>query len=68
MQRISLIPLPAEIIELALAEHKPPLRAMDAIHLATALRVKEELGAFFVYDADPHAAALAHELNALAPA
>lgn len=68
LQRISLIPLSAEIIELAVSEHTPPLRAMDAIHLATALRVQEDLGAIFVYDSDLHAAARARQLNALAPA
>jgi predicted nucleic acid-binding protein len=41
---------------------------MDAIHLATALTVREDLGAVFVYDADLHAAAKAHELNPLSPA
>lgn len=40
---------------------------MDAIHLATALTMREDLGAVFVYDSDLHAAALAHRLNALAP-
>jgi predicted nucleic acid-binding protein len=40
---------------------------MDAIHLATALTLREDLGAVFVYDSDLHAAALAHQLNVLAP-
>ena len=40
---------------------------MDAIHLATALTIREDLGAVFVYDANLHAAAPAHQLNALAP-
>jgi hypothetical protein len=41
---------------------------MDAIHLATALTIREDLGAVFVYDVDLHAAASAHDLNPLAPA
>jgi predicted nucleic acid-binding protein len=67
LEHITLIPLSAEIIELSLGAHAPPLRAMDAIHLATALTIREDLGAVFVYDSDLHAAALAHELNPLAP-
>jgi predicted nucleic acid-binding protein len=67
LERINLIPISPEIIELATAAHTPPLRAMDAIHLATALTMREDLGAVFVYDNDLHAAAQAHHLNPLAP-
>ena len=67
LERISLIPLTAEIIELATDAHTPPLRAMDAIHLATALSMREDLGAMFVYDSDLLAAATVHRLNPLAP-
>lgn len=67
LERINLIPLSPEIIELATEDHTPPLRAMDAIHLATALIMREDLGAVFVYDGDLHAAAGAHHLNPLAP-
>ena len=67
LERISLIPLTPDIIELATEAHTPPLRAMDAIHLATALSMREDLGAMFVYDSDLLAAATAHGLNPLAP-
>ncbi len=67
LERINLIPISPEIIELATDAHTPPLRAMDAIHLATALTMREDLGAIFVYDNDLHAAAKAHHLNTLAP-
>ena len=67
LERINLIPISPEIIELATAAHTPPLRAMDAIHLATALMMRDDLGALFVYDNDLHAAAQAHHLNPLAP-
>lgn len=67
LERVSLIPISPEIIELATDSHTPPLRAMDAIHLATALAMREDLGAIFVYDGDLHAAAGAHGLNPLAP-
>jgi uncharacterized protein len=67
LERINLIPISPEIIELATDAHTPPLRAMDAIHLATALSAREDLGAMFVYDSDLHAAAQAHRLHPLAP-
>ena len=67
LERISLIPLTSEIVGLATDAYTPPLRAMDAIHLATALAMREDLGAMFVYDGDLLAAAAAHDLNPLAP-
>lgn len=67
VEQINLIPLTPEIIERATDAYTPPLRAMDAIHLATALTMRDDLGAMFVYDNDLHAAAQAHDLNPLAP-
>jgi predicted nucleic acid-binding protein len=67
LDQLNLIPLTPEIIELATDTHTPPLRVMDAIHLATALTMREDLGAMFVYDSDLRAAAQAHQLNAIAP-
>jgi predicted nucleic acid-binding protein len=67
LERLSLIPLTPEIIELATERHAPPLRAMDAIHLGTALSMREDLAAVFVYDGDLLAAATAHGLDARAP-
>lgn len=67
LERVTLVPVSQQVVELAADEHARPLRAMDAIHLATALTVRDDLGAVFVYDADLHAAADAHELNPLAP-
>jgi predicted nucleic acid-binding protein len=67
LEQITLVPLSQDIIELATDAHTPPLRAMDAIHLATALTMREDLGALFVYDGDLRAAAKACGLNPLAP-
>jgi hypothetical protein len=67
IEKINLIPLSPKILELATNAYTPSLRAMDAIHLATALTMREDLGAVFVYDSDLHAAAQAHQLNSLAP-
>ncbi|HST55793.1 MAG TPA: type II toxin-antitoxin system VapC family toxin [Solirubrobacteraceae bacterium] len=67
LERIELIPISPEIVELATSAFSPPLRAMDAIHLATALSMREDLDRIFVYDGDLHAAAQAHGLTASAP-
>jgi uncharacterized protein len=67
LERMSLIPITPEIIDLATEPHTPPLRAMDAIHLATAITMSEDISAVFVYDGDLHAAAQTHELNPLSP-
>jgi predicted nucleic acid-binding protein len=67
LQRINLIPVTPEIIELATNAYAPPLRAMDSIHLATAITMREDLGAMFVYGGDLHAAAHAQRLNPIAP-
>lgn len=67
LERINLIPISPEIIKFATATHTPPLRAMDAIHLGTALAVREDVGAMLVYDRDLQSAAQAHHLNVLAP-
>lgn len=68
LARLTLLPIDSQIVNLAAEEHQPLLRAMDAIHLATALSARADLGVVFVYDADLHAAAHAQGLNALAPA
>jgi predicted nucleic acid-binding protein len=46
----------------------PRLRSLDALHLATALSVRDELGAFFTYDRRMAAAAANRGLNVAAPA
>lgn len=66
--RLTLLPITPQIIDLAIEGHQPPLRAMGAIHLATALSVRAELGAIFVYDTDLYAAARAQNLGVFAPA
>jgi uncharacterized protein len=67
LEQIDLIPISPEIVELATGAFTPELRAMDAIHLATALSMREDVGALFVYDGDLHAAARAQGLDAAAP-
>jgi uncharacterized protein len=68
LERINLVPIAPAILDMATGAQAPPLRAMDAIHLATALTLREDLGAVFVYHADLAAAARAHGLNSPSPA
>ena len=57
-----------EIIRRRAAELEPPtLRALDAIHLATALSAGDELHGVVTYDTRFAAAAHAHGLTVLAP-
>jgi predicted nucleic acid-binding protein len=67
LDRIELVPISPEILELATGAFTPPLRAMNAIHLATVLSTREDVGIVFVYDGDLRAAALAQGLSATAP-
>lgn len=68
LDRIELVPIAPEVVELATGTFSPALCAMDAIHLATALSMREDVGTIFVYDGDLRAAALAQGLSAVAPA
>ncbi len=60
---LHLIPFSAAIRERAVATaFDPPLRALDAIHLATALELGDDLDAFVAYDDHLCRAADAHRL------
>jgi uncharacterized protein len=50
LQGVSLLPLDDAVLDVATSLIPPTLRSLDALHLATALSVREELGAFFTYD------------------
>ena len=49
------------------APFAPPLRSLDAIHLATALTVRDDLGVFIAYDRELLAAAVAEGLPTASP-
>ncbi|OLT04462.1 hypothetical protein BJF90_22870 [Pseudonocardia sp. CNS-004] len=57
----------AAIVESASRLPDPLLRSLDAIHLATALLVREELDVLLTYDTRLRAAAEAHGLPTAAP-
>lgn len=65
--RVALLPIDATIVAHA-ARLGPALRSLDAIHLATALSLGGEVGAFVVYDERLQAAATKAGLPVTAPA
>jgi len=62
------IPLTDEIRAAASALPPVELRALDAIHLASAMAIGDELGGVLTYDERMRAAATTHGLALLAPA
>jgi len=65
---LHLIPFSAAIRERAVSTpFNPPLRALDAIHLATALELHEDFKTFIAYDDHMCQAAKAQHLDVQAP-
>jgi uncharacterized protein len=60
--------LTRDLLERAGELGPPPLRSLDAIHLASALSIGAELTAFVAYDRRLQAAAEAERLPVVAPA
>lgn len=67
LDRLDLIVLDDELLDLA-GELVEPLRSLDAIHVAAALELGEELEAFVTYDRQMTRAAEALGLTVVAPA
>jgi predicted nucleic acid-binding protein len=55
---VALMPLDAEVLAEAASIDPAELRSLDALHLATALSIQGEVGAFVVYDERLAAAAV----------
>jgi predicted nucleic acid-binding protein len=68
LHRIALRPLSREIREIAYRVGTPLLRTLDAIHLATAVSLGEQVGAIFTYDKRLAEASAGVGLRVLAPA
>jgi uncharacterized protein len=65
--RVAQIELDGPVIETASRLPDPMLRALDAIHLATALQIRGDLDIVLTYDQRMLAAAAGHGLPAAAP-
>jgi predicted nucleic acid-binding protein len=68
LARVALVDTDRRILAAAAALDPPALRTLDAIHLATALAVREDLAALVTYDRRLRAAAEHAHLDVLAPA
>jgi uncharacterized protein len=61
------LPLDDVVLDAATALGPTPLRSLDALHLATALTIREDVGAFVAYDERLAAAAVDHGLPVVSP-
>jgi predicted nucleic acid-binding protein len=68
LRRVVLLPLSSEVRERACRIGTPELRALDAIHLATALSQDAQTSAIFTYDKRLAQASADAGLRVLAPA
>ena len=68
LSRIALIHLDEEVVRVGAAIDPPELRTLDAIHLATAVSMGRDLGAFCAYDVRLGGAAVSKDIEVLAPA
>jgi predicted nucleic acid-binding protein len=68
LRRVALLPLSTEVREQACQVGPPLLRTLDAIHLATAISVRERIGVVLTYDSRLAEACATASLKPLAPA
>jgi uncharacterized protein len=64
---LALMPLEDALLDVAGSLVPPTMRSLDAIHLATALSIRDDLGAFFTYDKRLAEAAGERGLNVVWP-
>ncbi len=67
LQRIMTVPMATDIVLSSATVGNPLLRTLDAIHLATALTIAEEVSSFITYDKRLAEAAATAGLNVEAP-
>ena len=67
LTRVALVAMSDAVVESASRLPDPTLRSLDAIHLATALMLVEELDVLLSYDDRLLEAAVAHDLPVAAP-
>jgi uncharacterized protein len=67
LSRTGLVALDDLVVQTAAAVEPPALRTLDAVHLATALSLGKDLGAFCAYDARLARAAGSKAIEVLAP-
>lgn len=64
---VTLLPIDDAVLESAASLNPPELRSLDALHLAGALSVADELDRMYCYDLRLATAAVSHGLDVRAP-
>ena len=67
LEVVVILPLDDDVLDEAVALHPAQLRSLDALHSATALAVREEIGVFVTYDQQLAGAASAQGPAVVAP-
>lgn len=67
LESIALLAMDEPVLNEAALLEPPALRSLDALHLATALSIRDDLGVFFTYDERLGAAASDQGLNVATP-
>ena len=68
LEGVALLAMDDQVLDEAASLEPATLRSLDALHLATALSIRDDLGAFFTYDKRLAEAAEAHGLLVTSPA
>lgn len=67
LEGVALLPMDASVLGEAALLEPPTVRSLDAIHLATALSVRDDLGVFVTYDGRLADAAVERGLSVVQP-
>ena len=67
LEGLALLPIDDAVVDEAASLEPAGLRSLDALHLATALSIRDELGAFVTYDQRLAEAAGERGLNVVGP-
>lgn len=67
LEGIALLAMDDAVLDEATSLEPPTVRSLDALHLATALSIREDVGAFFCYDQRLAEAAELHGLDVISP-
>jgi len=67
LEDVALMPIDDKVLDWAATVGPPTLKALDALHLATALTIKDDIGSFFTYDDRLAEAALDQGFTVLHP-
>lgn len=67
LESIALLPLDDDVLDESVALRPAQLRSLDALHLATALVVRDEIAVFVTYDQQLAKAAVAQGLAVVSP-